>query len=226
MEEINKSETSRLDAKSHLLLESGRLLFAKNCTFLLGATAINSMPISNLNEIAFAGRSNVGKSSLINSLTGRKTLTRISNTPGRTQQINFFDLGDQLMLVDLPGYGYAKASKTAVQSWNKLIKLYLKGRSQLRRVCLLIDARHGLKDPDRSFMKLLDEAAVSYQLIQTKCDKTKDEGLKNLFKNMNSELSRHVAAHPKILATSSKKKMGISELRAELAALTTSNELQ
>ena len=184
------------------------------------------MPISNLNEIAFAGRSNVGKSSLINSLTGRKTLTRISNTPGRTQQINFFDLGDQLMLVDLPGYGYAKASKTAVQSWNKLIKLYLKGRSQLRRVCLLIDARHGLKDPDRSFMKLLDEAAVSYQLILTKCDKTKDEGLKNLFKNMNSDLSRHVAAHPKILATSSKKKTGICELRAELTTLAINNELR
>ena len=215
-----------MDADNRILIETGRLLFSKQCTFLLGATALKSMPMSDLNEIAFAGRSNVGKSSLINSLTGRKTLTRISNTPGRTQQINFFDLGDQLMLVDLPGYGYAKASKTAVQSWNKLIKLYLKGRSQLRRVCLLIDARHGLKDPDRSFMKLLDEAAVSYQLILTKCDKTKDEGLKNLFKNMNSDLSGHVAAHPKILATSSKKRMGISELRAELAALATSNELQ
>ena len=216
---VNPANSSSFNEKEYPAMEDGRILFAQKCTFLVGATSIETMPFSELNEVAFAGRSNVGKSSLINSLTGRKTLARTSNTPGRTQQINFFDLGEKLMLSDLPGYGYAKASKSLVQQWNKLIRLYLKGRSQLRRVCLLIDSRHGLKDIDKNTMQLLDEAAVSYQVVLTKCDKTKESLLLKLIERTNIDLSRHVAAHPEIMVTSSIKRIGISQLRAELAAL-------
>ena len=137
--------------------------------FITSAVSVKQYPADDFPEFAFVGRSNVGKSSLINALTGRKMLARTSNTPGRTQQINFFQLGEKLMLVDLPGYGYAKASKRSVQNWTNLLKLYLKGRAQLRRVCLLIDARHGIKKTDQNIMKLLDQAAVSYQVILTKC---------------------------------------------------------
>jgi len=216
---VNPANSSSFNEKEYPAIEDGRILFAQECTFLVGATSIEAMPLSELNEVAFAGRSNVGKSSLINSLTGRKTLARISNTPGRTQQINFFDLGERLMLTDLPGYGYAKASKSLVQQWNKLIRLYLKGRTQLRRVCLLIDSRHGLKETDKNTMQLLDEAAVSYQVVLTKCDKTKESLLLKLIERTNIDLSRHVAAHPEIMVTSSIKRLGISQLRAELAAL-------
>ncbi|MDP6258231.1 MAG: ribosome biogenesis GTP-binding protein YihA/YsxC, partial [Rhodospirillales bacterium] len=137
-------------------LESGRLLFTQNCDFLISAASFNQLPDTDLPEIAFAGRSNVGKSSLLNALTGRKNLARTSNTPGRTQQVNFFDLGGRMMLTDLPGYGYAKAAKSVVDQWTRLIKSYLRGRVQLRRVCLLIDSRHGLKDTDREAMALMD----------------------------------------------------------------------
>ncbi len=200
-------------------LESGRLLFTQNCDFLISAASFNQLPDTDLPEIAFAGRSNVGKSSLLNALTGRKNLARTSNTPGRTQQVNFFDLGGRVMLTDLPGYGYAKAAKSVVDQWTRLIKSYLRGRVQLRRVCLLIDSRHGLKDTDREAMALMDEAAVAYQIVLTKCDKIKAAELEKLLVKTDKEIAKHVAAHPEILVTSSFKSLGIEEMRAALATL-------
>ncbi len=200
-------------------LESGRLLFTQNCDFLISAASFNQLPDTDLPEIAFAGRSNVGKSSLLNTLTGRKNLARTSNTPGRTQQVNFFDLGGRMMLTDLPGYGYAKAAKSVVDQWTRLIKSYLRGRVQLRRVCLLIDSRHGLKDTDREAMVLMDEAAVAYQIVLTKCDKIKAAELEKLLVKTDKEIAKHVAAHPEILVTSSFKSLGIEEMRAALATL-------
>ena len=200
-------------------LESGRLLFAQNCDFLISAASFNQLPDTDLPEIAFAGRSNVGKSSLLNVLTGRKNLARTSNTPGRTQQVNFFDLGGRMMLTDLPGYGYAKAAKSVVDQWTRLIKSYLRGRVQLRRVCLLIDSRHGLKDTDREAMALMDEVAVAYQIVLTKCDKIKAAELEKLLVKTDKEIAKHVAAHPEILVTSSFKSLGIEEMRAALATL-------
>ncbi len=200
-------------------LESGRLLFAQNCDFIISAASFNQLPDTDLPEIAFAGRSNVGKSSLLNALTGRKNLARTSNTPGRTQQVNFFDLGGRMMLTDLPGYGYAKAAKSVVDQWTRLIKSYLRGRVQLRRVCLLIDSRHGLKDTDREAMVLMDEAAVAYQIVLTKCDKIKAAELEKLLVKTDKEIAKHVAAHPEILVTSSFKSLGIEEMRAALATL-------
>lgn len=198
-------------------LEAGRLLFAKECTFMAGIVRVDDLPPDALPEVAFAGRSNVGKSSLVNALTNRKTLARTSNTPGRTQQVNFFDLGGRLHLVDLPGYGYAKASKDKVQSWNKLIRDYLRGRATLRRVCLLIDSRHGLKPNDEEIMALLDEAAVSYQIILTKSDKLHENQLKACLAVTAKKAAKHPACHPDILATSAEKGRGIAALRAALA---------
>ena len=223
---IEYSKPQNVDEMGQPTFEAGRILFAQECNFLIGATSKSSMPLTNLNEVAFAGRSNVGKSSLINALTGRKALARISNTPGRTQQINFFNLGKRLMLVDLPGYGYAKASRSTVQHWHELIGLYLKGRVQLRRVCLLIDSRHGLKESDKKTMNVLDEAAVSYQVILTKCDKIKESLLRKVIEITDAELENHVAAHPKILPTSSIKGVGIGQLRVELTALAMKNNLR
>jgi len=200
-------------------LERGRLLFAQQCDFVLGATTMDQVPETALPEIAFAGRSNVGKSSLINALTGRKTLARTSNTPGRTRQVNFFDLGAQLMLADLPGYGYAKAPKAEIRQWTGLIDDYLKGRVGLRRACLLIDARHGLKATDREVMKALDTAAVVYQVVLTKCDKLKEAALKTRIEDVLGELAKHPAAHPDVIATSARKGDGIAEMRATLAEL-------
>lgn len=201
------------------LLERGRWLFAQECVFVSGAANYDGVPDADLPEIAFVGRSNVGKSSLINALTGRKTLARTSNTPGRTQQINFFRLQDALMLADLPGYGYAKASKTEIKRWTRLIFDYLRGRPSLRRVCLLIDARHGLKTKDIEVMKDLDDAAVSYQIVLTKCDKVKPGALAQLLDTTASRIAKHVAAHPTIIATSSVKNDGVESLRAELAMM-------
>lgn len=223
---IEYSEPQILDKLGQSVVEAGRILFTQECSFLMGATHTSSMPLTNLNEIAFAGRSNVGKSSLINALTGRKGLARTSNKPGRTQQINFFNLGERLMIADLPGYGYAKASKKAVQQWSELVRLYLNGRAQLRRVCLLVDSRHGLKDSDRNVMVVLDKAAVSYQVILTKCDKIKETALVKVVKRTDTELASHVAAHPKILPSSSVKCSGIPELRAELTKLAKENNLR
>ncbi len=200
-------------------LEVGRLLFAKECQFLTAAAQDGQLPDLGYPEVAFAGRSNVGKSSLVNALTGRKTLARTSHTPGRTQQLNFFGLGGRLVLVDLPGYGYARAAKTDVKRWTDLTRDYLKGRSELRRVCLLIDSRHGLKENDREIMSELDDAAVSYQVILTKTDKLKPTALASVLKTVQNELLKRPAAHPEVAVTSSHKAKGIAELRAMLATL-------
>ncbi|NQV54360.1 MAG: YihA family ribosome biogenesis GTP-binding protein [Rhodospirillales bacterium] len=218
---MNNSDTpdTAADAELAALVETGRKLFAGPCDFVLGVATESQLPDTGLTEIAFAGRSNVGKSSLINALTGRKTLARTSNTPGRTKQINFFNLSDQLMLVDLPGYGYARATKSHVAEWTELIEHYLKGRQPLRRACLLIDARHGLKDNDRQAMKLMDASAVAYQVVLTKSDKIKPPALQRLIDETLAELASHTAAHPEICATSAIKGTGIPELRAGLAAL-------
>ena len=207
------------EAERQEALEAGRLLFAKECNFLTAAAQDGQLPHLALPEIAFAGRSNVGKSSLVNALTGRKTLARTSHTPGRTQQLNFFGLGERLILVDLPGYGFARASKTDVKRWTGLTRNYLKGRTELRRVCLLIDARHGLKDNDRDIMKELDVAAVSYQVVLTKADKLKPNALAAALETVEAELAKRPAAHPEVSVTSSHKARGIAELRAALTTL-------
>lgn len=199
--------------------EAGRLLFAAECGFVKGVAQIEGLPPDTLPEIAFAGRSNVGKSSLINALTGRKTLARTSNTPGRTQQLNFFDLGGRLTLVDLPGFGYAKAPKDEVDRWHGLIRMYLKGRVGLRRLCLLIDARHGPKAADRQVMDLLNEAAVAFQVVLTKTDKIKAADLAKRIEEVAAEIRKRAAASPVILATSAVKGTGIPELRAVIAEL-------
>lgn len=207
------------DADNEQALEYGRWLFAQACTFLIGAVNLDDLPGGAVTEIAFAGRSNVGKSSLINALTNHKDLARTSNTPGRTQQLNFFDLGGRLTIADLPGYGYARAPRETVRQWTDLVGDYLQGRPQLRRACLLVDARHGLKDSDREVMKMLDDSAVSYQVVLTKCDKIKAAELDRRMQSVGDELKTHVAAHPRLIATSSAKGQGLEQLRAALAAL-------
>lgn len=194
-------------------------LFRQECLFVRGVTRIGDLPPETLPEVAFAGRSNVGKSSLLNALTGRRNLARTSNTPGRTQQLNFFDLGGRLMLVDLPGYGYAKAPRKQVKSWTELIHAYLKGRPNLRRVCLLIDARHGLKEADESLLNELDAAAVPCQAILTKRDKVKAGGFEAMMEKLRADLARHVVCHPEVIVTSAEKGTGIDALRRSLAAL-------
>jgi GTP-binding protein len=202
-------------------LEAGRLLFAKECRFVAGAANPSALPPETLPEIAFIGRSNVGKSSLVNALTGRRMLARTSHTPGRTQQINFFDLGGRLMLVDLPGYGYAAASKGAVRAWTALVERYLSERGRLRRACLLIDARRGLTATDRPTLALCDNAALSYQIVLTKIDAVKPTELAETAVAVAAELNRHRAAHPEIHLTSAEKRRGIAALRATLAAFAT-----
>ncbi len=200
-------------------LEAGRLLFSQDCRFLVSVADVRQLPAFALTEVAFAGRSNVGKSSLLNALTGRKALARTSNTPGRTRLLNFFDLGGRLILVDLPGYGYARASKRDVARWTALTRDYLRGRAQLRRVCLLVDSRHGLKTSDRQVMDELDTAAVSYQVVLTKTDKIKPGPLARMVAETAEALDKRPAAHPDCLVTSSQSGAGIAELRAALAAL-------
>ncbi len=210
------SENSETDQAA---MEAARKLFAGTCDFVAGAVTAEQLPPPGLTEVAFAGRSNVGKSSLINALTGRKALARTSSTPGRTQQINFFDLGGRLMLVDLPGFGYARASKTRVRAWTQLVMLYVKGRSCLRRVMLLIDARRGIGDGDREVMAALDGAAVSYQVVLTKGDKETPAALDRLIGDIANEITKHPAAHPEIVVTSAHEGTGIARLRTLLAAL-------
>jgi GTP-binding protein len=199
----------------------GEALFKEPCTFVKGVVRIKDLPKDGRQEIAFAGRSNVGKSSLMNALTGRTSLARVSVTPGRTRELNFFTLGKNraLYLVDMPGYGYARASKAAIKGWTRLIGDYLKGRRELKRVFLLIDARHGIKPNDEETMKLLDEAAVSYQVVLTKADKPKAAELQAVQAKVASALSKHPAAYPEVLTTSARMGSGIKELRAAIAAL-------
>ncbi|MGZ5960767.1 MAG: ribosome biogenesis GTP-binding protein YihA/YsxC [Rhizomicrobium sp.] len=194
-------------------------MFAGACEFVWGTGDINSLPPESLPEIAFVGRSNAGKSSLINALTNRKTLARVSHTPGRTREINFFKLGDRLMLADLPGYGYAKASKTMTAEWQKLIFSYLRGRASLRRVSLLIDARRGVLDLDKEVMDLLDEAAVSFGIVLTKIDKLSPEEVAEVVAATDVEARKHTAAYPEICATSAFRGIGLDPLKVQLAAL-------
>ncbi|WP_298366822.1 ribosome biogenesis GTP-binding protein YihA/YsxC [Azospirillum sp.] len=200
-------------------LEAGRLLFAKECDFVWGADALNQLPEADLPEVAFAGRSNVGKSSLVNALTGRKTLARTSNTPGRTQQLNFFNLGNRLKLVDMPGYGYAKESKEKVEAWNHMVRRFLRGRVTMQRALVLVDSRHGLKPNDEEIMEMLDRTAVPYVVVLTKIDKVKPNELDAVRKATEAALKKHPAAFPEIHVTSSEKNIGIAELRASLATL-------
>ena len=204
---------------SRQAIEAARRLFAGDCQFMLGVVSMQTLPPPDVPEVAFAGRSNVGKSSILNALTGRKALARTSNTPGRTRELNFFDLASRLRLVDLPGYGYARASKTEVAAWQGLIKDYLRGRPNLRRVCMLIDARHGLKPVDMEIMDILDVSAVAYQIVFTKTDKVKLTDLEKLSQSTAAKLSKRAAAHPFQRVTSSHKGNGIAELRADLASL-------
>ncbi len=203
-------------------IEQGAALFLRPCNFVLGVAWLEQLPDTERMEIAFAGRSNVGKSSLINALFSKKDLARASATPGRTQQLNFFDLDGVLNVVDLPGYGYAQAPEKHVKTWNNLVFTYLKGRPNLRRVYLLIDARHGIKDKDVEVMKMLDKAAVSYQVILTKSDKVKSVELEKTTFEVKKKMSKHTACHPELLVTSSEKKQGIDLVRASIWELTQS----
>jgi GTP-binding protein len=204
------------DAAQEHLLEQGRRLFAGPVGFQLSAPRLEILPPADLPEVAFAGRSNVGKSSLLNALTGRNGLARTSNTPGRTQELNLFLAGEppMLRLVDMPGYGYAEAPKDLVRQWARLVNDYLRGRPTLKRVLVLVDSRHGLKPVDREIMELLDKAAVSYQILLTKADKIKPTALAAVMAAVAEEARRHPAAHPKLIATSSETGAGIAELRA------------
>ena len=197
--------------------QKGNLLFSKEVSFLKGVVDISGLPNSNRIEVCFAGRSNVGKSSLINAITFKKSLARSSNTPGRTQEINFFTLADTNYLVDLPGYGYAYAPIKEVEKWQRLLKNYLTGRASLRRVFLLVDSRHGIKELDKNIMLLLDKAAVTFQVVMTKIDKPNKNELQQSIERTRKELGKHPAAFPEILVTSATKMEGIDCLRTTIA---------
>ena len=199
--------------------EAARKLFAGPCDFIWGATSADQLPPEKLTEVAFVGRSNAGKSSLVNALTGRKSLARVSQTPGATRQINFFNLAERLMLVDLPGYGFAKRSKTEAQAWQEMIFAYLRRRASLRRVVLLIDSRRGPMDTDIQVMGLLDQAAVSYGLVLTKCDELRTADRPKSLEAARAEAVRHTAALAEIQITSALTGEGIPDLRTHLAAL-------
>lgn len=205
------------------MLHLGRTLFAGAIDFVMGAVNLETLPPMNRPEVCFAGRSNVGKSSLINALTKQKNLARTSNTPGRTQELNYFKLGEScklpMYLVDLPGYGYAKVSKERVRKWTYLVKTYLTGRSSLRRIFLLIDGRHGIKDNDKEIMKMLDVAAVSYQIVLTKIDKLKVADREVMIEKTKIDMVKFIACHPEIITTSSEKGWGIDEVRAAVAEM-------
>ena len=213
------------EARAHLTdeeaaaIEAGRKLFATECRFVYAAQRLDQLPQPVGAEVAFAGRSNVGKSSLLNALTGRRALARVSTEPGRTRQLNFFDLAERLTLVDMPGYGYARAGKAVKEDWQGLMFDYLRGRPTLRRVMLLLDARIELKDADTEVMELLDRAAVTFQLVLTKVDAVKPEALARKLSEVTALARRHAAAYPEVVATSSETGQGIAELRAAIAVL-------
>ena len=210
------SDSEREEARR---IEAGRLFFAKPWHLLLSVPNVQALPAPTGREVAFAGRSNVGKSSLLNALVGQKALARTSNTPGRTRDLNLFGADAGVTLVDMPGYGYARAAKSDVANWTKLAFDYLRGRANLRRVYVLIDSRHGLKDNDEDALKQLDRAAVSYQVVLTKTDKLKRGELDAVVAATTAAIARHPAAHPEIIATSSETGSGIDRLRAEIADL-------
>ena len=199
--------------------ELGRLLFSKETSFVKGVVDMPGLPNPDKIEVCFSGRSNVGKSSLINALTGRKGLARASNTPGRTQEINFFSIPDNHYLVDLPGYGYANAPIKVVEKWQNLLKRYLAGRQSLRRAFVLVDSRHGVKKVDTEIMSMLDSSAVTFQVVLTKLDKVKEKDRENILKQVRASLQKHPAAFPEIILTSSEKGWGIPTLRSVIAML-------
>lgn len=199
--------------------EKGRLMFAGPVTFVKGVVAMSGLPPADRIEVCFAGRSNVGKSSLINALTGRKTLARASNTPGRTQEINYFALGESRYMTDLPGYGYAEAPVATVRKWQELLKAYLAGRQTLRRAFVLIDARHGVKAVDEDILTLLDRSAVTFQAVLTKVDKINRAERDAVIEQVKGALAKHPAAYPELVVTSSEKGDGIETLRAIIATL-------
>jgi len=207
------------EAPDRAAQEAGRLLFARPTEFLKGVVAMDGLPAGDRPEVCFAGRSNVGKSSLINALTGRKGLARASNTPGRTQEINFFTTTDGPYLVDLPGYGFANAPVPVVEKWQRLLKAYLAGRATLRRAFVLIDCRHGVKAVDNEIMGLLDRAAVTFQVVLTKTDKVKEKDRAKILAQVRGALAKHPAAYPELVVTSSEKGDGIDTLRAIIATL-------
>lgn len=199
--------------------EAGRLLFAAGSEFLKGVVAMDGVPPGDRVEVCFAGRSNVGKSTLINAVTGRKALARTSNTPGRTQEINFFTIADSHYLVDLPGYGFANAPVKVVEAWQRLLKAYLAGRANLRRAFVLIDSRHGIKQVDEEILTLLDASAVPFQVVMTKADKVKADALDSVITQVRGTLAKHPAAYPELLVTSAEKGSGIATLRAIIAGI-------
>jgi GTP-binding protein len=206
-----------LDENTKALARQAEQLFRLPCSFVKGVVNVAGLPDEAMPEVAFAGRSNVGKSSLLNAMIAQGALARTSNTPGRTRELNYFRLGDAMHIVDMPGYGYARAPKTLVDSWQRLVRDYLQGRTQLARVFLLIDSRHGVKENDRETMSLMDQAAVSYQLVLTKTDKLKARELEDVTKATLAVIAKHAAAYPQLLVTSAEKKAGMDDLRQAVA---------
>ncbi|MGB0905987.1 MAG: ribosome biogenesis GTP-binding protein YihA/YsxC [Maricaulaceae bacterium] len=216
---MSEDTENNTEVEPHPFLDEGRLLFARDVTFMRSAVSLQTLPPPGPPEVCFAGRSNVGKSSLINALTNRNGLARASNTPGRTRELNYFNIDERLYVVDLPGYGYARASKVDIAQWTKLTRAFLRGRAQLRRVFILIDSRHGVKESDLELMDMLDEAAVTYQLVMTKVDKIKPPAVAKETERALKLIAKRPAAFPTIIPTSSVKKTGLDVLKAEIASL-------